>query len=96
MRPETSKLPLVMVRVHTQSERCLKSVPPEGWGQGAMVGLSGGRTATETVSAVLELVPSFTTSENTRSLRTEGAVKLGIWAVVSSRVTVAPLVCVQA
>ena len=63
--------------------------------QGGSSGLSGGRTNTETVSAVLKLVPSNTISENSRSVRTDGDVKLGFCAVALLSVTPTPPVWVQ-
>jgi len=66
-----------------------------GCTQGALDGLGGGRTRTVTVSAGLS-APSLTVSENTRSVRTVGAVKVGACAVVLLSITVSPPVCVQA
>ena len=48
-----------------------------GCAHGALDGFAGGRTRTVTVSATLSCDPSLTLSENTRSSRTEGAVKVG-------------------
>ena len=67
-----------------------------GCTQGALDGLAGGRTRTVTASATLSCVPSLTVSENTRSVRTEGAVKDGAAEAASSSATVSPAVCVQA
>ena len=73
-------------------------VAPAGAGcaQGALVGLAGGRTRTVTVSAGLPNVPSLTLSENTRSVRTEGAVNDGVAVAAPASVTACPPVCVQA
>ena len=67
-----------------------------GCTHGALDGLGGGRTCTVTVSAVLSCAPSLTTSENTRSVRTVGAVKDGAAVAAPVSVTVSPPVCVQA
>ena len=66
-----------------------------GCTHGALVGLSGGRTRTVTVSATLSNNPSLTTSENSRSVRTVGAVKVGVAVVAPLSVTVGPPVCVH-
>ena len=64
--------------------------------QGTLAGFSGGRTNTVTASAALSLLPSFTTSENSKSVLKVGAVKVGIAGFVVSSVTVGPPVWVQA
>ena len=70
---------------------------PAGAGctQGALVGCGGGRTRTVTVSARLSPTPSLTTSENTRSVRTEGAVNDGVAVSAPLRVTDTPAACVH-
>ena len=66
-----------------------------GCTHGALAGFGGGRTSTVTASGALSNVPSFTTSENARSVRTDGAVKVGVAAVVLLRLTAGPPVCVH-
>ena len=66
-----------------------------GWAHGALDGLSGGRTRTVTVSATLSNCPSLTVSANTRSVRTEGAVRVGVAVVAPVSVTASPPVCVH-
>ena len=70
----------------------LKELLPAGAGcrQGAESGLSGGCTSTVTVAGPLSLVPSLTTSWKTRSVRTLGAVKLGVVVFAPLRVTSTP------
>ena len=63
--------------VAVTTNRPVASVPAVGCTHGALVGFGGGRTRTVTVSAALSFAPSLTTSVNTRSVRTDGAVNVG-------------------
>ena len=60
---------------------------PAGAGcvHGALDGFGGGRTRTVAVSAALSATPSLTTSVNTRSVRTEGAVNDGAVVVAPAQ-----------
>ena len=80
----------------TSPSGMLKTLPPEGCTHGALDGFGGGRTRTVTVSATLSNCPSFTTSENTRSPSTDGAVNDGVAVFAPLSVTDAPEVCVHA
>ena len=91
---------LSVVPVTTNSSVAVK-LPPGNVGctHGALDGFGGGRTSTVTVSASLSSSPSSTVSENTRSSRNAGAVKVGDAEVhddPGASVTAGPPVCVQA